>query len=207
MAEGLSDFDLLDAWGNGDLNAGGVLFERHFRTLYRFLRTKVEAGLEDLLQQIWLACVEGRARFRREASFRTYLLRVARFQLYAHYRARNREPSQIDFTLTSVADLDASPSQLLARRQDERLLLEALKRVPLDHQIALELRFWEDLSGPEMAEVLGIPEPAVRSRIRRATERLKQELTALMTGPAGADESIDDLDGWAQRLRQALFAD
>jgi RNA polymerase sigma factor (sigma-70 family) len=201
----VSDYDLLDAWGKGDLSAGRQLFERHFATLHRFFRTKIDEGLEDLMQQTWLACVEARERFRREASFRTFLLQIARFQLYGHYRDRTRRTA-IDFGLTSVADLDPSPSQLVSRRQDERLLLEGLRRVPLDFQIVLELRFWQELSGKEMAEVLGISEPSVRGRLQRATQRLKQELAALMAGRDGLEETLDDLDAWAKRLEVALFA-
>jgi RNA polymerase sigma-70 factor (ECF subfamily) len=199
-----SDQDLLAAWACGDLPAGRALFERYFQTLRRFLQNKTSDGLEDLMQQTWLACVERRAQFRGDASFRTYLLGIARFQLYAYYRRRGKR-GEIDFGVASVADLEGSPSEVAAQKQQERLLLECLRRVPIDQQIVLELRFWQELSGPEIAEVLGIPEPAVRSRLRRATGRLRAELVAL-TGQGKLDETEDDLDRWALRLRAALSA-
>jgi RNA polymerase sigma factor (sigma-70 family) len=187
-----SDFELLDAWSSGDLAAGRALFERHFDIVYRFLRTKVDAHLEDLVQQTWLACVEGRSRFRRTASFRTYLLQTARFQLYAYYRERRRR-TEIGFSESSRADLVLSPSHLAIRHEDERLLLEALRRIPIGHQVVIELSFWQELSGPEIAEVLSIPEPTVRSRLRRAMVHLRRELGSTMNGAAKLDETDDAL--------------
>jgi RNA polymerase sigma-70 factor (ECF subfamily) len=199
-----SDVELLTAWGNGDLSAGQLLLDRHFASLYRFLRNKVDdEGLRDLMQQVWLSCVEARARFRHESSFRTFLLQIARRQLYAYSRARHKW-AQMDLSISSVAALGSSPSQLLGRGQERRILLEALRRIPLDHQLVIELRFWEDMSGGEIAEVLGIPEPTLRGRLQRATARLRSELLALIGHPTSLLETADDLHAWASRMRDAL---
>jgi RNA polymerase sigma-70 factor (ECF subfamily) len=201
VSQDRSDFELLDRWGAGDLVSGNALFERYFDTLYRFFRTKVEHDLQDLIQRTLLACVEGRARFRRESSFRTYLFQTARFQLYAHYRELKRT-KDLDFAVITAADLHASPSGVVARKQDFRMLLEALRRIPVDHQIVLELSFWEELSGPEIAEVLAIPEPTVRSRLRRASVRLRAELEAPGGQALELRETADDLQHWALRLSE-----
>src|ERR1041385_8354720 len=97
------DFELLQAWSQGDRAAGSLLFERHFDALHRFFRNKAQDGVADLVQQTLLACVEGRSRFRGDASFRTYLFQTARFQLYAYYRARRRDVI-FDFGSMSVTD-------------------------------------------------------------------------------------------------------
>jgi RNA polymerase sigma-70 factor (ECF subfamily) len=202
MAE-RSDRDLLTAWGGGDLQAGRALFDRHFDSLHRFFHTKTENGVEDLIQQTLLACVEGRARFRGDSSFRTYMFQVARFQLYAHYRARNRE-REFDCNLLSATELAESPSAALVRQEDARLLLQALRTIPIDAQMVLELWFWEELTGPEIAEVLGIAEPTVRSRLRRALERLREQLEVVAVGTASSLQTDDDLQRWAGRLRAAV---
>jgi RNA polymerase sigma-70 factor (ECF subfamily) len=185
------------------LDAGRLLFERHFESLHRFFRNKVDSGVADLVQQTLLGCVEGRERFRREATFRTYLFQVARFQLYAHYRACHRERN-FDFEQVSATDLAETPSRILARQEDARRLLQALRCIPLDAQIVLELWFWEDLSGPEIAEVLGVAEPTVRSRLRRALERLRGQLATLESDAAASLETDDDLQRWARGLRSAV---
>ena len=198
-----SDFDLLDAWAAGDRDAGGQLFARHFSAVFRFFSNKVTTGSEDLVQQTFLACVETHTRFRRDASFRAFLLGMARNVLYNEFRRRRRKDDRIDFTSMSAMDLAPSPSSIVAEKIDQRLLLEALRAIPLDYQIALELHLWEGLTGPEMAEVLGIAEPGVRSRLRRAKEALGKEMTALRRSAGLLESTAGDLEQWAAALREA----
>lgn len=156
------------------------------------------------MQQTLLACVEGRERFRGDASFRTYMFQAARRQLYAHYARSSRAP--IDFEITGVADLGTSPSGMLGRKEDERILLEALRRLPLQHQIVLELSLWEELSSPEIGEILEIPDATVRSRLRLAMDRLRDGVVALSGDGTGGPlmDTPDDFRAWAKRLRKAL---
>src|ERR1044071_7833713 len=98
-----TDRELLHRWGEGCRKAGDALIDRHFAAVYRFFRNKVGAELEDLVQQTFLACVEARARFREESSFKTFLLAIARYQLYARYGQRRRE--SMDCTFTSMRDM------------------------------------------------------------------------------------------------------
>jgi RNA polymerase sigma-70 factor (ECF subfamily) len=199
----VTDFELLDRWGQGDRTAGAELFDRHFDALYRFFSNKVQEAPHDLMQQTVLACVEGRARFRREASFRTYLFQTARFQLYAYYRSREQD-RKLDFETASVADLGTSPTGVIARKEDERLLLEGLRRIPLQYQVLLELYVWEDLTGAEVAEVLEMPESTVRGRLRIANDRLRAELLALAGDGCRLPDTVEDLQVWAKRIRETI---
>jgi RNA polymerase sigma-70 factor (ECF subfamily) len=167
-----ADLELLDRWGRGEREAGALLLERHFEALYAFLRHRAIGSVDDLMQQTLLACVESRGRFRGEATFRTYLLQIARYQLYAHYR---RAKSMRSAEWPDIAEDDPSPTAKLVRKQDEQLLLEALDRLPPIFQAVLKLNFYDGLTGPEIAAVLRIPEPTVRSRLRRALDRLRSE--------------------------------
>jgi RNA polymerase sigma-70 factor (ECF subfamily) len=106
------------------------------------------------------------------------LFKLARFQLFSHYRKVYRR-TVIDFTTTSLCDLGTSPSGALLRREEGELLQLALQHVPLDQQIALELTYWEELPAPEVASVLGIPENTVYSRLHRAKHHLRDALEQL----------------------------
>lgn len=198
-----SDFALLDLWEGGDRHAGDRLFERYFDALFRFFRGRVTSGVEDLVQQTLLACIEGRKRFRRDASFRTYLFQVARFQLYAHYRQRNRA-SLLVFEITQIADLDTSPTGQMTRKEEEQLLLEALRRIPLQYQLVLELTLWEGMTGREVAAILDMPEGTVRSRLRLATARLREEMQSIGGAAHPLAKLDDDLEAWARRIRETL---
>lgn len=196
-----SDFDLLDAWRAGDGEAGNQLFERHFESIYRFLCHKTSRDPADLVQAVFLACVEGRDSFRGESSFRTYLYAVARKLLYKHYR--DRDPGA-DFGVTSLADFGPTPSLLADKRVADRLLLEALRAIPLELQIALELHYWEQMPGPEIARVLDLAEGTVRSRLRRAKEALEQKLAELSRSPRELETTLANLDQWAHGLRDLV---
>lgn len=172
------DLELLARWRAGDTRAGSQLLKRHFATLHRFFSSKAHDHVEDLIQQTFEACVHARDSFRGDASFRAYLFGLARGQLHEYLRKHRRRAS-IDFTTTSVMDMRLSPSGALAQHEQGRLLSSALQRVPIDQQIALELKYWEDLSAPEIAQVLGIPENTVYSRLNRAKEHVRKAIEQL----------------------------
>ena len=172
-----SDADLLASWSAGSRAAGDALIERHFDVVHRFFRNKVGAEIEDLVQQTFLACIEARARYRGHASFKTFLLAIARNQLFTHYSRQRR--NALDIELTSVRDLQTSPSGVVARHEDERLLAEALRCVSLDAQVVLELVYWEGLDGNDLASVLDVPLNTAYTRLRRAMEALRQHVAEL----------------------------
>jgi RNA polymerase sigma factor (sigma-70 family) len=201
-----TDFELLERWQAGDRAAAKQLFERHFDAIYRFLASKVDGGVEDLVQETFLACVQGRDRFRGASSFRGYMFGTARNVLFNHYRKRRRFESVDELGESRLIDLEPTASRMLAKREEERLMLEALRRVPLDHQIILELYYWENLDGAEVAGILGISVPAMRSRLHRAKQELQRQLESLAGSSDVLASTLSDLDGWARSLRHRLDA-
>jgi len=187
------DAQLLDAWRTGNQGAGDTLLERHFDAVLRFFRTKLGDEVEDLVQRTFLDCVESRDQVR-EDNFRAYLFGVARHRLIDHLRHKQRYADKTDFLIVSVADLGTSPSQRVARNQEQLLLLDALRRIPLDFQTVIELAYWEDLSGKEIAEVMGIGENTVRSRLARGRQMLREELERLTRSPERIASTLRLLD-------------
>ncbi len=196
-----SDHALLDAWRAGDKAAGDRLFVRHFPAVDRFFRNKVGPdSLQDLAQRTFMVCVERPDNYQRTSSFRTYLLGVAHNILREHYRAKTRHRYQ-DIDAVAVVDLAVGPSTLVGAREEQRLLLEALRSVPLECQVVLELYFWERMTGPQLAAVLGVPEDTARSRLRRARLRVGEALKQLASSRALLDSTLSDLESWARSLR------
>ncbi len=148
--------------------------------------------------------MEGRDRFRQECSFRAYLLAIARRILFRHARdycveRRYMEPGDV-----SAVDLGTSPSGVLAARDERHLLLQALRHLPIDLQIALELYYWERMTQPDIGHVLGIPEGTVKSRPNRARRLIRDRIAELATSQELAASTTGDLSGWAQSLRTSL---
>jgi RNA polymerase sigma factor (sigma-70 family) len=191
------DLELLVQWRGGNAAAGQELFRRHMSTLYRFFQNKASGGIEDLMQQTMLAMLESHSQFEQRASFRSYLLGVARYQLFDYYRRNKSDSERLEFNTVTVHDLALSPSSHMAKASEERLLLEALRRLPINLQIALELSYWEDLSGPELADILEIPIDTAYSRLRRAKQLLKEHLEALAESSEQLLATQTNLAQWA----------
>lgn len=179
-----SDAELLEGWRGGDNTAGEQLVARHWASISRFFRSKIGDDGADLISQTFLACVEGRDRIE-GANVKAYLFAVARRRLADHFRSRARSPS-LDFSMSSVVDLGTGPATHVSRRQRSELLRDALARIPLDDQIALELAYFEGLPMREIASVLELQENTVRSRLARAREKLRAVLATLGTADDAA---------------------
>lgn len=199
-----TDANLLERWREGDSQAGNALVRRHFELVYCFFLSKLDGAAEDLTQRTFLACVEGRDRFRGECSFRAYLLAIARRVLFRHFRDRGIERRYIEQGEVSAVDLGTSPTGVLAAQDEHRLLLRALRHLPLDLQIALELYYWERMTQPDIGHVLGIPEGTVKSRLNRARRLAREKIAELATSRELAESTQGDLAGWARSLRAKL---
>lgn len=205
----IADAALLNAWRGGDSAAGQRLFERHFPRLFRFFWNKVdsEESAQDLVQETFLACVEGRDRLRDDASFASYLFRVARNRLANHWSDKAARPLQTG--VSSIVDAGASPSALVRQHQDHGRLLSALRHLPIDDQVLLELSYWEELTSGEIADVVEIPRGTVRWRLREARRALHGRIRALERDGArfhGTDLDAN-LEPWVAEIREYLFHD
>jgi RNA polymerase sigma factor (sigma-70 family) len=195
-----TDYELLASWRRGDLEAAAVLAERHVRTLYRFFHNKVHDAMEDLAQKTLLACVEGRDRIDETRSFRAYLLGIARHQLYRHYRGLRRSEREIG--ALSVAQLVGSPSHEIAVEEERRLLLAALRRLPIETQLVLELFYWEGMTTPEIAATLDEPDGTIRSRLSRGKALLRDVLEEMDAAPEARTATLTRLEDWARGLHE-----
>jgi RNA polymerase sigma factor (sigma-70 family) len=198
-----SDAELLAAWRTGDKLAGERLCRRHAPAIVRFFRNKVSSPVEDLVQQTFLALLEGHERLLDPSKLRGYLFGIAHNVLRGHLRELSRG-RQIDEGVSSLAELDPGPTSALARKREQQLLLLALRRLPIQHQVALELYYWENLNTVEIAEILGVSESGMRSRMVRARSLLEAELATLAESDVELRSTVDQLDGWVAQIRERM---
>jgi RNA polymerase sigma factor (sigma-70 family) len=171
-----TDNELLHAWRAGDLVAGNTFISSNFDAIYRFFRSKLSGDIDDLVQATFMGCMQAEGDIR---DVRALLYAIARRRLVDHLRQQHRHRDHIDWDEVSLHDLGTSPTGALARRQAHAILAEAMRRLPLDWQVVLELTYWEQLSSRDVASVLDVEEPTIRSRIARARGRLRDELGRL----------------------------
>lgn len=200
------DFELLEAWRAGDELAGNALVRRHFSSVYRFFRSKLDEHVEDLTQQVLLGLVEGRDRLREHANFRAYLFGIARRTLMMHLRGRYRAGkvfSPADHSIHELAISDASLGEQLAARREQQLLVAALRSIPVDFQIVVELYYWEDLSVVEIAEIAEIAPGTVKSRLSRARAMLQTQLDRLARAH-GVEATGESVELWVSSIRKLV---
>ncbi|MEM7155386.1 MAG: sigma-70 family RNA polymerase sigma factor [Myxococcota bacterium] len=198
------DTELLAAWRGGDRAAGGELFDRHYPSIRRFFRSKVGDDYEELVQTTFSRCVEGQHRFRGDGKFRSYLFSIAANLLREHLRRAYSGPS-FDAEQSSIADLKLpGPSTAVGARREYKILLEALRRLPVNDQIVLELFYWEQMTSSAIAAVLDVPHGTARSRLRIAKERLRGHVDELARTPRELESTVGGLERWAAGLRDQL---
>lgn len=195
-----TDLELLTAWRAGDSTAGQALFKRHFRKIYRFFETKFGRDVDELVQSTFLACVRAKNQFRGDSSFATYLFTIARHELYRVLSERRRDLERIDFDASSIAELAPTPRTKIAAEEDRVRLLHALRELPVEQQVLLELHYWEGLDAAALGEVFEMPPGTMRSRLSRAREALREIMVKDANTPLEVTASVESLDAWARKL-------
>lgn len=127
---------------------------------------------EELLQEIFMAVITAAPRLREPDKIKAYVFRIAHNRAVAHVIKRVREPRAVPVEYEDVHDEAPTPEQAIITRERSVALLEAVRRLPLPLRQVMTLVL-EDLSHPEIAEVLGISQTNVGVRVSRAKDQLK----------------------------------
>ena len=181
--DGATDETLMQAYGAGDLAAFETLYARHRGGLYRYLlrSTRNPHLADDLFQETWSRVVDARARWQPRAKFTTWLLKIAHnLAIDAHRRQPHQAgPDETDTVLAALpAAQHEQPEQQLSDFQQRRQLQLAIERLPDAQRHAMLLRLEHDLSLEEIAEITNTPRETVKTRLRYATQRIREELNA-----------------------------
>jgi len=172
-----SDEDLMLSARDGDLDAFEQIVLRHqgeaWRAAYRF--TGDAAGAEDLAQDAFLKIFDAAPRYRPTATFRTYFYRVLT-RLCIDHRRKKRPV----LAVPNMPDTTPSPSARADQAERDALIQAALNCLPADYRMAVVLRYFEGLSGAEMAEAMGRSVKAVERLLARVKSSLEPQLRHLL---------------------------
>lgn len=199
-----TDGELLERWRHSDAASGEALFDRYYHMVERFFQNKVGDTINDLVQETFTRCVESRDNIRDNAHFRLYVFGIAYNVLKTHLRERYRGGEAIDVNEVSVRDLEPGPVTLMVRRREHRLLLEALRTIPVEDQVILELHYWDNLTTDEIAGALGIAIGTARGRLQRARDKLAEVINRLTESTHDPTTTVQCLEDWARDCRAHL---
>jgi RNA polymerase sigma-70 factor, ECF subfamily len=173
-----SEASIADAMRRGDPAAMDALYAEYGGTVFAYLMRALgdRTAAEDVHQQVFAELWERTGSYDPErAGLLTWILTVARSRAVDHLRRRSRGPEPRDPAgVAALADARAakiSPDDLMIERWR---VAHLLKRIPRDEAELLRMRFYEDRSQSEIAELTGTPLGTVKMRMIQALERLRE---------------------------------
>jgi len=164
----------------------GVVFDRHFATIYRYLERRIgRDGADELSGEVFRIAFEQRKRFRPvHESALPWLYGLATNLMLKRWRGERREARAIARLASSHNGSEpASEEDRIAAAASRARLLAALAELPEGDRDVVVLVAWEELTYEEVATALDIPVGTVRSRLNRARTRLRELLAEIGNEP------------------------
>jgi RNA polymerase sigma factor (sigma-70 family) len=187
MSAPIPDEQLMLQYREGDLLAFQELYHRHKSGLYRFIswRSPRSEWVDEIVQDSWANLHHSRSRYQPTASFRTYLYQIARNRLFDLLRqqqhllaadlGRGTDGRDLFDVLADAAQDVPTPEAALEHKQQADGLHAALAALPSEQKEALILQQFSGMSLDEIALVVAAPVETVKSRLRYAMGRLRQQ--------------------------------
>ncbi len=184
-----SDEELMERFRDGDTMAFEILLSRHeraiFNFIYRMIRDREKA--QDLLQETFLRVIKNKQRYIPKARFTTWLYTIARNQCIDAFRkAKHRRHASLDQPYRgepggrSLMDkLPGKSEDALQRKEAQEITLrieEALTHLSSEQREVFVMRQFRNLRFREIAEIVGVSENTIKSRMRYALEHLRLQL-------------------------------
>jgi RNA polymerase sigma-70 factor (ECF subfamily) len=172
------DAALMARYRGGDGQAFEILYRRHRAPLYRFIAGQIRdrSAADEIFQEVWLAVVKGRERYRPTARFVTFLFAIA------HRRIADRARKAIRRAETAMPadapDAGLGPARLAEGAARGAALAAALAALPPEQRATFLLRAEGDLTVAEIAAVTGVPFETAKSRLKYANRALREKLDA-----------------------------
>lgn len=163
---------------DGQSDAFRLIVERHSGVLYgtAYLMTRNRARAEEMVQEALLLAWRGIRSFKPGSNLRSWLIRILVNRVISEGR-RNRVAETELTPATPEPAVEPEGETRVMQAEERELMGAAMSTLPEEQREVLTLRYYADLSIPEIARVLGWAEGTVKSRIHRGLRRLEQTLT------------------------------
>lgn len=162
----------------GEVGSFGHLYDHYLPPIFRYVFLKVgnKQDAEDLTHEVFLSAWQNLGDYRPQGHpFSSWLYQIAHNRVIDHYRTKK---SHLDLEMVdeSFVRLASTTERDLDLAMDMGKVMVAIKKLKEDQQDVLLMRFVEDLSHKEIAEIIGKNEGAVRLIQHRALAELRESL-------------------------------
>ena len=163
---------------DGDLTAFELLVERHWTTLARtaYLATRDRESVQDVMQEALIQIWKDLPSYRSHGSFKAWTLKILLNKARKHYRRKRVNSVPLEAATELSGDSDGL-EEMVERLEQIHELREAFDFLSDDHREVLILRYYNELTVPEIARTLGRFEGTVKARLSRARQRLREVLS------------------------------
>jgi RNA polymerase sigma-70 factor (ECF subfamily) len=172
-----SDVSLVAEIAAGDRRAMQVLFARHNVKVFRFVLRMVgsEAVAEDVVSETFLSVWRQAGQFEGRSQVSTWLLAIARFKALSVLRQRT-EDTLDDGVAEAIEDQSDTPETAVHKNGTNAILRQCLTRLSAVHREVIDLTYYHEKSTQEAAQIIGIPENTVKTRMFYARKHLSELL-------------------------------
>ncbi len=180
----VSDEELIKRFQDGDLYAFDLIVHRYkdalFNFTYRYLGSSQEA--EDVVQETFLRIFRNRHAYRQIAKFSTWIYTIAsnlaKTELRKRKRRRQVYTSDMGFDDREfeIEDIHADTERVVDSALTEKLIQDAINRLPEKFKKVIVLVDVQELSYEEVSKIMRIPLGTIKSRVNRARLKLQEML-------------------------------
>ena len=142
--------------------------------------TRDRAIAEDICAETFVRVVSSIDAFRENSSIKTWIYTIARNLCLTHLARAKRTVPLDDELVETLPDCSPGPEQVVADREADAVLQEAIGQLDPSLREALLLRVTGDLSYAEIAQVTGVPAATVATHVHRAREQLRRRLAGVL---------------------------
>lgn len=186
------DAEMLERLRGGDASAMADLYDRYFDRVYSLVYNQVDRNkevAEDIVQETFLAALKSAKGFKGRSSAYTWLCSIAYHKVADHYRRQSRERKR----MVSGIDVDTvqdeenpgrqpQPDGLIESAETRQAVNEALSQLPWDYRQVLILKYVEEISVQEIAQVMNRSPKSIEGLLTRSRKALQIRLEGLREG-------------------------
>ena len=173
----MNEADLIHRCQTGDREAFRLLMERYGKLLHgtAYLMTREYGSAEDAVQEALINVWRGLPSFRPTGSFKAWVIRILVNEVGKQRRKKRVREAPLEDALAVTGNPGETEDAVL-QSEERRLLRRGVESLSRDQKETVVLRYYADLTIPEVAKVMGCREGTVKSRLHRALNKLKEAL-------------------------------